>query len=248
MNKKNITKIILDIAMAVLFITFFKKNLISMKFHMISGVVFGIFILVHMLLNRKWITNISMRLFDKKIKFRTKLSYITSLILFISIIAILFSAVYIIKAKTYDRVMFWKMVHFGASYLSIALIGINIGLYWNWVMNIFKKAFKIKSSNVTKLISSLIVLVTLALGSYTIYTQNYFTKTYACIEYVAQHIVPQDLEGGSSYYGESEKTSFIDVASTYGSIISVFSIVTYYSDKALKKSKKADFKSTKISA
>ena len=73
MNKKNITKIILDIAMAVLFITFFKKNLISMKFHMISGIVFGIFILVHMLLNRKWITNISMRLFDKKIKFRTKL-------------------------------------------------------------------------------------------------------------------------------------------------------------------------------
>ncbi|MDU2198892.1 MAG: DUF4405 domain-containing protein, partial [Peptostreptococcaceae bacterium] len=154
----------------------------------------------------------------------------------------------IIKAKTYDRVMFWKMVHFGASYLSIALIGIHIGLYWNWVMNIFKKAFKIKSSNVTKLISSLIVLVTLALGSYTIYTQNYFTKTYARIEYVAQHIVPQDLEGGSSYYGESEKPSFIDVASTYGSIISVFSIVTYYSDKALKKSKKADFKSTKISA
>ena len=148
MNKKNITKIILDIAMAVLFITFFKKNLISMKFHMISGIVFGIFILVHMFLNRKWIANISMRLFDKKIKFRT-----------ISIIAILFSGVYIIKAKTYDRVMFWKMVHFGASYLSIALIGIHIGLYWNWVMNIFKKAFKIKSSNVTKLISSLIILL-----------------------------------------------------------------------------------------
>ena len=100
MNKKNITKIILDVAMAVLFITFFKKNLISMKFHMISGMIFGIFILVHMLLNRKWIANIGMRLFDKKIKFRTKLSYVISLILFISIIAILFSGVYIIKANT----------------------------------------------------------------------------------------------------------------------------------------------------
>ena len=248
MNKKNITKIILDVAMAVLFITFFKKNLISMKFHMISGMIFGIFILVHMLLNRKWIANIGMRLFDKKIKFRTKLSYVISLILFISIIAILFSGVYIIIANTYDRVMFWKMLHFGASYLSIALIGIHIGLYWNWVMNILKKIFKIKSSNATKLISSLIILVTLAFGSYTIYTQNYFTKTYTCIEYVVQHIVPQELEGGNSYYGKFEKPSFMDVASTYGSIISVFSIVTYYSDKALKKSRKLDVKSTKILA
>lgn len=248
MNKKNITKIILDIVMAVLFITFFNKNLISIKFHMISGVVFVIFILVHMILNRKWIYNISMRLFDKKINFRTKLSYIISLILFVLIILILFSGVYIIKEKTYDRVMFWKMVHFGASYLSIALIGIHIGLYWKWIMNIFKKAFKIKSSSVTKLISLLIVLATLAFGFYTIYNKNYFTKTYLCIEYVVQYIVPQDLEVISSYYNESKKTSFIEIASTYGSITSVFSILTYYSDKVFRKSKNHDIKNNKISA
>ena len=40
MNKKNIIKFILDIAMAVLFITFFNKNLISFKFHIIGGYVF----------------------------------------------------------------------------------------------------------------------------------------------------------------------------------------------------------------
>ncbi len=39
MNKKNIIKFILDIAMAVLFITFFNKNLISFKFHIIGGYV-----------------------------------------------------------------------------------------------------------------------------------------------------------------------------------------------------------------
>ena len=59
MNKKNIIKFILDIAMAVLFITFFNKNLISFKFHIIGGYVFAAFILVHMILNKKWIINIS---------------------------------------------------------------------------------------------------------------------------------------------------------------------------------------------
>ena len=65
MNKKNIIKFILDIAMAVLFITFFNKNLISFKFHIIGGYVFAAFILVHMILNKKWIINISKRLIYK---------------------------------------------------------------------------------------------------------------------------------------------------------------------------------------
>ncbi|SCH40350.1 MULTISPECIES: DUF4405 domain-containing protein [unclassified Romboutsia] len=246
MSTKNKIKLTLDIAMAILFITFFKKNLISFKFHTMSGLVFGIFILAHMILNRKWIVNISKRLFDRKIKFRTKFSYLLSLILLISIITIILSGVFIMKANTYDRVMFWKMLHFGASYLSLSLIGIHIGIYWSWVMNMSKNVFKIKKdTKVTKLISTLVVLIILALGSYTIYSQKYFTKTYSCLEYVVQHIKPQDIDGGNSYYGEHEKPSFINVASTYGSILSVFSIATYYCDKTLKKNKKHVLKISK---
>ena len=97
MNKKNIIKFILDIAMAVLFITFFNKNLISFKFHIIGGYVFAAFILVHMILNKKWIINISKRLFDKKLKLRVKISYILSLFLFISIFSIIASGVLMMK-------------------------------------------------------------------------------------------------------------------------------------------------------
>lgn len=68
MNRKNIFKLILDIVMAVLFVTFFDKNFISFKFHILSGLVFGALILMHMFLNKKWIINISKRLFDKSLK------------------------------------------------------------------------------------------------------------------------------------------------------------------------------------
>lgn len=238
MNTKNKVKLILDTVMSVLFITFFNKNLISFKFHIVSGLIFGLFIAIHIILNRKWIINVSKRLFDKKFKLRTKISYLLNVLLFVSVVLIIVSGMFIMKAPNYDRVMFWKMIHFGVSYLSLGLIGIHMGLYWNWIMNMLKKVFKVKINNKTnKIISSLLVVITLLFGAYTIYTQNYFGKTYSCLEYAVQHIKPQDIEGENSYYVEVEKPSFVNVVTTYGSIISVFSIATYYLDKRLKSNK-----------
>ena len=95
------------------------------------------------------------------------------------------------KATTYDRVMFWKMLHFGASYLSIALIGMHIGLYWNFIMNMFKKIFKIKESNsISKILVNSVVIIVLILGIYTTYRTEYFTKVTNTLTYVAQHIKP----------------------------------------------------------
>ena len=215
MNKKNIIKFILDIAMAVLFITFFNKNLISFKFHIIGGYVFAAFILVHMILNKKWIINISKRLFDKKLKLRVKISYILSLFLFISIFSIIASGVLMMKATTYDRVMFWKMLHFGASYLSIALIGMHIGLYWNFIMNMFKKIFKIKESNsISKILVNSVVIIVLILGIYTTYRTEYFTKVTNTLTYVAQHIKPQDIEAPEGNGYEKEHLTFTDLSIT----------------------------------
>ena len=240
MNKKNIIKFTLDIAMAILFITFFIKNLISFKFHIIGGYVFAVFILVHMLLNRKWIINISKRLFDKKLKLRVKISYVLSLILFISIISIIASGVLMMKAATYDRVMFWKMLHFGSSYLSIALIGMHIGLYWNFIMNMFKKVFKIKkSNNISKMIVNISVILVLIFGIYTTYKTEYFTKVTNTLTYVAQHITPQNLEQPQGNGYQKESVTFINLAVTYGSIISVFAISTYYSDVTIKEYNKS---------
>lgn len=236
MNKKSIIKITLDIAMAILFITFFNKNLINIRFHAISGVVFGALILVHMFLNRKWIINISKKLFNKKIKLRVKVSYIISILLFISVVAIIASGMFMMKAHNYDRLMFWKMLHFGSSYISIALIGIHIGLYWNFVMNIFKKIFKIKNGNkIYKAVASICVILTLSLGIYTIYNQKYFLKINNTLSYVVEHIKPQDLERPEGGTYQKEELSFLALGTTYGSIMSVFAIGTYYSDSVLRR-------------
>lgn len=141
MNKKNIFKLILDIVMLVLFVTFFDKNLISFKFHIMSGLVFGVLILIHMLLNKKWIVNISKRLFDKNLKTRTKVSYIISAILFVMVFLIIVSGILMMKATDYDKIAIWRMLHIRASYLSIVLIGVHVGLYWRFIRTMVKKVF-----------------------------------------------------------------------------------------------------------
>ena len=141
MNKKNIFKLILDVVMLVLFVTFFDKNLISFKFHIMSGLVFGVLILIHMLLNKKWIINISKRLFDKNLKTRTKVSYIISAILFVMVFLIILSGILMMKATDYDKIALWRMIHIGASYLSIVLIGVHVGLYWRFISGMLKKVF-----------------------------------------------------------------------------------------------------------
>ena len=217
MNKKNIFKIAVDIAMIALFVTFFNIGLLGFKFHVIGGIIFGALILVHIIVNRKWVVNITKRIFDKNLKIRTRISYIISFCLLVTVCAILVSGICIMKAANYDRVMFWKMLHIGASYLSIALIGLHLGLYWNFVSNFFKKM----------------------LGTYNLHTQGYFTKVNNTLSYAAQHIVPQDIEapeGGGHY--KKESLSFLQLINVYGSMMGVFTIGTYYVDSAIKKNKK----------
>ena len=240
MNKKNIFKIAVDIAMIALFVTFFNIGLLGFKFHVIGGIIFGALILVHIIVNRKCVVNITKRIFDKNLKTRTRISYIISFCLLVTVCAILVSGICIMKATNYDRVMFWKMLHIGASYLSIALIGLHLGLYWNFVSNFFKKMFNIKNSGTMSIIIARIVVVAiLVLGTYNLHTQGYFTKVNNTLSYAAQHIVPQDIEapeGGGHY--KKESLSFLQLINVYGSMMGVFTIGTYYVDSAIKKNKK----------
>lgn len=90
------------------------------------------------------------------------------------------------KATTYDRVMFWKMLHFGSSYLSIALIGIHIGIYCNFIMNIFKKVLKMnQSNNIGKMLANISMILVLIFGIYTTYKIDYFTKVTNTLTYVS---------------------------------------------------------------
>ena len=73
----------------------------------------------------------------------------------------------------------------------------------------------------------------------TTYRTEYFTKVTNTLTYVAQHIKPQDIEAPEGNGYEKEHLTFTDLSITYGSIISIFAISTYYSDVAIKEYNKS---------
>jgi hypothetical protein len=71
------------------------------------------------------------------------------------------------------------MLHISASYFALLLIGVHIGLHWTWIMNMFKRIFKLPEKNkFTSIAAILLVLVTFIYGSYNIYSANYFSKIF----------------------------------------------------------------------
>ena len=121
---------------------------------------------------------------------------------------IIVSGFYIILAPV-NRKMFWKMVHYTFSYISIGLIGIHLGLYWKWVMNIFKKLFKLNyQSKVRRQISKFITLIILVGGLFMIHNKNYFTMMYSGINYISQNIIVEKENEETSLQEDHNNQSY----------------------------------------
>ena len=67
MNKKNIIKYILDIFLGLGFVLLLDKMALGMKLHEIIGLTMGGAVLIHLVLNYKWITGITKKLFSKSL-------------------------------------------------------------------------------------------------------------------------------------------------------------------------------------
>lgn len=180
MNKKNIIKYILDIFLGLGFVLLLDKMALGMKLHEIIGLTMGGAVLIHLVLNYKWITGITKKLFSKSLSNRVRLRYILNLLLFICITLIILSGVLISKTiltniSSQNRI--WKSIHIGASNITLGLIGIHIGLHWNWIMNMSKKIFKFKLPNkLSNVISSVLVVVILAFGCYNIHSEGFLQR------------------------------------------------------------------------
>jgi hypothetical protein len=66
--KKNIIKILLDVMMAAILVLLYNSHAISLAFHEIAGLF-----IIHCLLNKKWITAITAKFFNKSLAPRIRL-------------------------------------------------------------------------------------------------------------------------------------------------------------------------------
>lgn len=175
-KKINLIKISLDVVMAVILFLMYNSKVVSLNFHEIGGLfVCGLF-LIHKLINWKWIAAVSKKLFTKDLNIKLRLGYIVDFLLLISMTAILVSGIFISKIVFRNLSMnvsgIWRTLHYCVSAVSLILVGIHLGLHWNFVTGIFKKYVKIPSM-IAKPVSILLVIAVVAYGSYNIVTTSF---------------------------------------------------------------------------
>ena len=198
-------KIALDIVMMLALVLLYKAKVLTLTYHEVMGLaILGLF-LIHCLVNRSWIVSVGKRLFSPQTPTRTKVSYWLAIALAVVFILIVLSGVFIskilfkgISGGGHSGSAVWRNMHLFCSALSIILVGMHVGLYWDKIAGFFRKHFgKLRGAG---LVAGRVVLaIVLAFGVYSVPTTS-FAQWLACPVIPIQH--PGHGDKGSQQSGE----------------------------------------------
>lgn len=179
MKKLNVLKIVLDTIMVVVFGLLFNCKSVGMLFHEIAGLAIGAIILFHCALNWKWIKDVSLKIFNSKLPTKTRIGYFINILLLLNVIIItgIFISKKLFPSLALGNSMVLKNLHVFLSYCSLLLIGIHVGLHWNWAMITFRKIFKItEKKKMYSYFSKILVVLLLIFGIYSTYSVKFISK------------------------------------------------------------------------
>lgn len=144
-------KIILDVLTTIIMILLMNNNFTGVKRHEVLGIAIVLLFVIHKYFNWSWIKNITLNLFNKKTPTKTKIMYFLDILLLMLLLLNTLSGILISQNLfTYlnaRNIKIWSNLHHLFAYGFLVVIGIHLGLHWQYVMNIFKKIFKIKKTN-----------------------------------------------------------------------------------------------------
>lgn len=166
MNKKFLIRLLLDAIMTVIMILLMEYHITGLFLHEVLGLAILATILIHNLLNTKWIVGIYRRIFYSRTKSSTNAEntltsrklklpigkLILNLLLLIDTLVLGISGILISKElfpflRLTKDTFLWKQLHTLSSYWMIILIGIHLGLHWKMIMGAARQIFRIKKPN-----------------------------------------------------------------------------------------------------
>jgi hypothetical protein len=144
--KKNYIKIVLDLLLALTYVLLMNPRVLNgLPFHEIVGLVIGIAILIHIGLNYSWVISTTKKIFDPKLPKKSKFGYLLNILLLISMAAVILSGIFISKVVTPSLAIqeghFIREIHGFSADATLAIVGLHIGVHWQWILGICKKAF-----------------------------------------------------------------------------------------------------------
>ena len=115
------------------------RSFYGIVFHEWAGLVIGIFFIMHKVLNWTWIKRVTISFF-RKTPNRARLNYMLDVLLLAGLVLMILIGIAIARAIDFSWLnlegsrMFWRVMHTSASFITLALFGIHLGLHWNWVL------------------------------------------------------------------------------------------------------------------
>lgn len=180
MKKINYIKFVLDLILGIIFSLLFNHRVLGgVNFHETAGLAIGFAVLLHILLNAKWVKMVTLSIFGKETQKKTRIKYILNILLLLDLIIIVISGIFISKFLFPNLHMqngfFNQETHIAASYIGLGLIGIHIGLHWRWAMGVFKKIFRIKKAGKLRgYVAKAVAVLVFAFGIYSMIYAHYF--------------------------------------------------------------------------
>lgn len=183
--RKNYVKIVLDLSLAITFVLLMNPMVFNgLPFHEIAGTAIGIAILVHIGLNYRWVMNTTKKIFSAELPKKTRFGFFLNVLLLLSMATVIVSGILISRVLFPNFALegnrFVREIHDISSNMTLALVGLHLGLHWQWIMGVSKKVFKAKDGTWRKgtIASSVLTLALLAGGMY----------------WISQHVKPSEGE------------------------------------------------------
>lgn len=148
MKNNSFFKLIIDIlSLTTLFLLFFIK-ITGNDIHEILGIILILFIVAHLLLNRKWITSLSKNISSKNINSKHKILFILNLILFalfcVSLISGIIISKFIFNFGISNTILL--SLHKISSFMLLIVAVLHLGIHFDYIFNIshnFQKEKKV---------------------------------------------------------------------------------------------------------
>lgn len=168
MNPKTRKKVLIDIAMTVIFLLLMNLSLTGVFLHEWLGVIFVALFVSHLAINAQWISNVGRRLF-KPLAARPKALFVLNALLTVSMLLTLGSGVLIsqylfapLAAANFDL---WYTLHTVSSWVTLGVIITHTLLHWTWIRNVIRQAVKNPALQPVRLLAARSLVGLFALGA-----------------------------------------------------------------------------------
>lgn len=219
MNKQHI-KYCLDIIMTICFICIMKIMITGISLHEKLGLIILGLVILHIILNYRWVKGMALRIFDTKLNLVTKISVVLNLVLAILTVLLVVSGI-LISVTIFTNIAaenreLWANIHKKSALLLFICISIHIGLHWKMIMYGFKNMFKIKGfSKIRTSALRIVTIVIMLFGLLSLFRNPILKDTFKI-----------NKESDSK-----NKSTKIQVILEYTSIMGLFIGGTYYTFK-----------------